>query len=301
MKKTVSTKVTNVFNELLSKEFGKVRVVSNEKNGEGYVSANDLCRILELSEKEVFPKLSNHLYTVILEGASDKQQKMPFVDENGLYMMFLLSKKKDAIRFQEWLDEEFLKPLHEQANARMGLNKNDKLFTESNLQLEVLRDMATATNVIKSGHFKTGKAIPELTLSHLIGWWHNLNDQSVFMLQFNCQSDCCLYENIRINVYLRKMVDGRTGSCAMHISFLDLDDDNHEFLVIDTIMPSSVISDGSILDYIMEDQFIDEDIMDQESLDLIMILNGTMAFHRSRRIEKKEPQAGIQFSAFIFV
>ena len=295
MKKTVSTKVTNVFNELLSKEFGKVRVVSNEKNGEGYVSANDLCRILELSEKEVFPKLSNHLYTVILEGASDKQQKMPFVDENGLYMMFLLSKKKDAIRFQEWLDEEFLKPLHEQANARMGLNKNDKLFTESNLQLEVLRDMATATNVIKSGHFKTGKAIPELTLSHLIGWWHNLNDQSVFMLQFNCQSDCCLYENIRINVYLRKMVDGRTGSCAMHISFLDLDDDNHEFLVIDTIMPSSVISDGSILDYIMEDQFIDEDIMDQESLDLIMILNGTMSFHRSRRIEKKEQQGIIEF------
>ena len=284
MKKTVSTKVTNVFNELLSKEFGKVRVVSNEKTGEGYVSADDLCRILELSEKEVFPKLSNHLYTVILEGASDKQQKMPFVDENGLYMMFLLSKKKDAIRFQEWLDEEFLKPLHEQANARMGLNKNDKLFTESNLQLEVLRYMATATNVIKSGHFKTGKAIPELTHSHLIGWWHNLNDQSVFMLQFNCQSDCCLYENIRINVYLRKMVDGRTGSCAMHISFLDLDDDNHEFLVIDTIMPSSVISDGSILDYIMEDQFIDEDIMDQESLDLIMILNGTMSFHRSRRL-----------------
>ena len=295
MKKTVSTKVTNVFNELLSKEFGKVRVVSNEKNGEGYVSANDLCRILELSEKEVFPKLSNHLYTVILEGASDKQQKMPFVDENGLYMMFLLSKKKDAIRFQEWLDEEFLKPLHEQANARMGLNKNDKLFTESNLQLEVLRDMATATNVIKSGHFKTGKAIPELTLSHLIGWWHNLNDQSVFMLQFNCQSDCCLYENIRINVYLRKMVDGRTGSCAMHISFLDLDDDNHEFLIINTIMPSSVISDGSILDYIMEDQFIDEDIMDQESLDLIMILNGTMSFHRSRRIEKKEQQGIIEF------
>ncbi len=29
------------------------------------------------------------------------------------------------------------------------------------------------------------KAIPELTHSHLIGWWHNLNDQSIFMLQFN--------------------------------------------------------------------------------------------------------------------
>lgn len=295
MKKTESTKVTNVFNELHSKEFGKVRVVSNEKTGEGYVSADDLCRILELSEKEVFPKLFNHLYTVILESVIDKQQKMPFVDENGLYMMFLLSKKKEAICFQEWLDEEFLKPLHEQANARMGLNKNDKLFTESNLQLEVLRYMATATNVIKSGHFKMGKAIPELTHSHLIGWWHNLNDQSIFMLQFNCQSDCCLYGNVRMNIYLRKMVDGRIDFCDMHIIFLDLDDDNHEFLVIDTIMPSSVILDGTILDYIMEDQFIDEDIMDQESLDLIMILNGTMSFHRSRRIEKKEPQGIIEF------
>ena len=75
----------------------------------------------------------------------------------------------------------------------------------------------------------------------------------------------------------------------------NLDDDNHEFLVIDTIMPSSVISDGTILDYIMEDQFINEDIMDQESLDLIMILNGTMSFHRSRRIEKKEQQSLIEF------
>jgi len=98
-----------------------------------------------------------------------------------------------------------------------------------------------------------------------------------------------------MNVYLRKMVDGRIDMCAMHISFLDLDDDNREFLVIETIMPCSVISDGSILDYIMEDQFVDEDIMDQESLDLIMILNGTMSFHRSRRIEKKEPQGIIEF------
>lgn len=45
----------------------------------------------------------------------------------------------------------------------------------------------------------------------------------------------------------------------------------------------------------MEDQFIDEDVMDQEGLELIMILNGTMSFHRSRRIEKKEQQSLIEF------
>jgi prophage antirepressor-like protein len=295
MKKTESTKVTNVFNELHSKEFGKVRVVSNEKDGEGYVSADDLCRILELSEKEVFPKLSNHLYTVILEGASDKQQKMPFVDENGLYMMFLLSKKKDAIRFQEWLHGEFLQALYDQRKALAGLKKDVKLVAGPDLQRQALRYMATAANVMKSGHFKAGKAIPELTRSHLIGWWHNLNDQSIFMLQFNCKTQCYLYENIRMNVYLRKMVDGRIGYCDMHISFLDLDDDNHEFFVIDTVMPSSVISDGTILDFILEDQFIDEDIMDPENLDLVLILNGTMSFHRSRRIENNNDQPLIEF------
>ena len=289
------SKQTNVKVRVLShREFGNVKVV-NDGEYRGYACLDDLCTILNLSKKQVKEKLDGHLYTVSPKDPKETFHDMDFVDEFGIYVMCIMSKEKKTIRVQEWLDEEFLKPLHEQANAHLGLNKNDKLFTESNLQLEVLRYMATATNVIKSGHFKTGKAIPELTHSHLIGWWHNLNDQSIFMLQFNCQSDSCLYGNIRMNVYLRKMVDGRTGSCAMHISYLDLDDDNHEFLVIDTIMPSSVISDGSILDYIMEDQFIDEDIMDQESLDLIMILNGTMSFHRSRRIEKKEPQGIIEF------
>ena len=278
------SKQTNVKVRVLShREFGNVKVV-NDGDYKGYACLDDLCVILNLSKKQVKEKLDGHLYTVSPKDPKETFYDMDFVDVFGIYVMYIMSKEKNTIRVQEWLDEEFLKPLHEQANAHLGLNKNDKLFTESNLQLEVLRYMATATNVIKSGHFKKGKAIPELTHSHLIGWWHNLNDQSIFMLQFNCQSDCCLYENIRMNVYLRKMVDGRIDFCDMHISFIDLDDDNHEFLVIDTIMPSSVISDGTILDYIMEDQFIDEDIMDQESLDLIMILNGTISFHRSRRL-----------------
>ena len=289
------SKQTNVKVRVLShREFGNVKVI-NDGDYKSYACLDDLCYILNLEKKQVKEKLDGHLYTVSPKDPKETFRDMDFVDEFGIYVMYIMSKEKNTIRVQEWLDKEFLKPLHEQANARMGLNKNDKLFTESNLQLEVLRDMATATNVIKSGHFKTGKAIPELTLSHLIGWWHNLNDQSIFMLQFNCQSDCCLYGNIRMNIYLRKMVDGRIDFCDMHITFLDLDDDNHEFLVIDTIMPSSAILDGTILDYIMEDQFIDEDIMDQESLDLIMILNGTMSFHRSRRIEKKEPQGIIEF------
>ena len=171
MKESKQTKVK--VRQLSHREFGNVKVV-NDGEYKGYSCLDDLCAILNLSKKQVKEKLDGHLYTVSPKDPKETFHDMDFVDEFGIYVMYIMSKEKNTIRVQEWLDKEFLKPLHEQANTHLGLNKKDKLFTESNLQLEVLRYMATATNVIKSGHFKMGKAIPELTHSHLIGWWHNL-------------------------------------------------------------------------------------------------------------------------------
>ena len=284
MKQTKQTTPVNLFNSLQSKEFGKVRVVSNENTGEGYVSADDLCRILELSEKDVFPKISSHLYTVILEDTGDKQQKMPFVDESGLYMMSLLSKRENAIRFQDWLHGEFLQALYDQRKALAGLKKDDRLVAESNLQLQALRYMATAKNVEKSGHFRVGKDIPDLTMAHLRGWWYNPNDKSTFMLQFNCKTDCYIYENIRMNVYLTKQEDGNTEACDMRIRFLDLDDDNLEMMSYDTWLPEYAVTDNAILDYILEEITLDDDYLEPENIDVLVILNSIVSFHRSRRL-----------------
>jgi len=295
MKQTKLTKVTNVFNELNSKEFGKVRVVSNEKTGEGYVSADDLCCILELSQKDVFPKLSDHLYTVVLEKAGDKQQKMPFVDESGLYMMFLLSKMKDAIRFQDWLHEEFLQALSEQRKVLAGLTKDAKLVVESNQQLQALRYMATAKNVAKSGHFKVGKDIPDLTMAHLRGWWYNPNDKSTFVLQFNCKTDCYIYENLRMNVYLTKQEDGNTEACDMLIKFLDLDDDSFQYMSYDTWLPEYAVEDNIILDYLLEEITLDDDYLEPENVDVLVILNSIVSFHRSRRLENRNDQPMIEY------
>ena len=284
MKKTESTKVTNVFHELYSKEFGKVRVVSNENTGDGYVSADDLCRILELSQKDVLPKLSDHLYTVVFENTGNKQQKMPFVDESGLYMMFLLSKLKDAIRFQDWLHDKFLRPLYEKRKAIIGLNKEDVLLIEPDWNRQVLRYLATASNVVKSGHFITGKGIPELTLSHMRGWWYNPEDKSTFLLQFNCLGNNYIYDNFRMNVYLMKDEDGCIEEGKMRISFLDLDDGGVEFMTIDTRFPDCIFTEWPILDFILEDQFMKEDFLKPENVNLAIILNNTMSFHRSRRV-----------------
>ena len=301
MKQTKSTKtVANkmvvkkvVLKQLNNEKFGTVKVVKTEDD-EGFACLDDLCDILNLSKKEVIEKLDGHLHTVSPKKTEVTKYDTDYVDEVGIYLLYFLSKEKYTIQVQNWLDKDFFQSLREQHRFDAGTDQ-DSFISDVDLKRHALRDLATANNVIKSGHFMKGKDIPELTLSHLIGWWHNLNDQTVFMLQFNCQSDCDVYKNIRMNVYLRKMVDGRVDMCTMHISFLDLDDDNREFFVIETVIPSSDVLDGSILDYIMEDQFLDEDIMEPGNLEIVLILNATMSFHRSRRIEKKEQQGLIEF------
>ena len=301
MKQTKSTKTVAdkmvvkkvVLKQLNNEKFGTVKVVKTE-DGEGFACLDDLCDILNLSKKEVIDKLDGHLHTVSPKKTEVTKYDTDYVDEVGIYLLYFLSKEKYTIQVQNWLDKEFFQSLREQHRFDAGTDQ-DRFISDVDLKRHALRDLATANNVIKSGHFMKGKDIPELTLSHLIGWWHNLNDQTIFMLQFNCQSDCDVYKNIRMNVYLRKMVDGRVDMCTMHISFLDLDDDNREFFVIETVIPSSDVLDGSILDYIMEDQFLDEDIMEPGNLEIVLILNATMSFHRSRRIEKKEQQGLIEF------
>ena len=301
MKQTKSTKTVAanmvvkrvVLKQLHNEKFGTVKVVKTEDD-EGFACLDDLCDILNLSKKEVIEKLDGHLHTVSPKKTEVTKYDTDYVDEVGIYLLYFLSKEKYTIQVQNWLDKEFFQSLREQHRFDAGTDQ-DSFISDVDLKRHALRDLATANNVIKSGHFMKGKDIPELTLSHLIGWWHNLNDQTIFMLQFNCQSDCDVYKNIRMNVYLRKMVDGRVDMCTMHISFLDLDDDNREFFVIETVIPSSDVLDGSILDYIMEDQFLDEDIMEPGNLEIVLILNATMSFHRSRRIEKKEQQGLIEF------
>ena len=301
MKQTKSTKtVANkivvkkvVLKQLNNEKFGTVKVVKTEDD-EGFACLDDLCDILNLSKKEVIEKLDGHLHTVSPKKTEVTKYDTDYVDEVGIYLLYFLSKEKYTIQVQNWLDKEFFQSLREQHRFDAGTDQ-DSFISDVDLKRHALRDLATANNVIKSGHFMKGKDIPELTLSHLIGWWHNLNDQTIFMLQFNGQSDCDVYKNIRMNVYLRKMVDGRVDMCTMHISFLDLDDDNREFFVIETVIPSSDVLDGSILDYIMEDQFLDEDIMEPGNLEIVLILNATMSFHRSRRIEKKKQQGLIEF------
>lgn len=283
MKQTKQTTSTNRFNPLHSKEFGPLWVVTNEKEVKGYFCFEDLCRILNLKE-EVAEQLTGHLFMVTADIENGQHYERYHVDEEGLYLMMLLSKMKDAIRFQDWLNEAYLNDIHEQRKARIGLSMDDALVVEEDCTRQTLRYMATADNVVKSGHFRVGKDIPALTIDRLMGWWNNPNDKSTFMLQFNCKGRCYIYENIRMNVYLTKQEDGNTDACDMTIKFLDLDDDNLEMMSYDTWIPEYAVADNAILNCILEDLTIDGDFLEPKNVDALVILNSIVSFHRSRRL-----------------
>lgn len=286
MKKSETMKQTTSVNkciQLNSKEFGPLWVVTNEKEAKGYFCLDDLCRILEMKD-EVAEQLTGHLFLVTVDGDKGQLHQKYYVDEEGLYLMMLFSKMEDAIRFQDWLDEVYLNGLREQRKARLGLGKDDVLIVEENHTLQALRYMATAANVAKSGHFRVEKDIPELTRSHLMGWWNNPNDLSTFMLQFNCKTDCYIYENIRMNVYLTKDEDGHAELCDMTIKFLDLDDDNLEMMSYDTWLPEYAVTDNAILKYILDEMTLDDSFLEPKNVDVLVVLNSIVSFHRSRRL-----------------
>ena len=89
--------------------------------------------------------------------------------------------------------------------------------------------------------------------------------------------------NLRMNVYLTKQEDGNTEACDMLIKFQDLDDDSFEYMSYDTLLPEYAVVNNTILDYILEEMTLDDDYLEPENVDVLVILNSIVSFHRSRR------------------
>ena len=62
-----------------------------------------------------------------------------------------------------------------------------------------------------------------------------------------------------------------------------------------TWLPSYAVLDNTVLDYLLEELTLDVDVLDPENVDLVVLLNGTLSFHRSRRIENNNDQPLIEF------
>ena len=98
-----------VFN---NEEFGQLRTI--QKDGEPWFVANDVCRILEISNSRAATerldedeKAAVSLTDISSNGIS-QQRTMTVVNEPGLYTLVLGSRKPEARQFKRWVTHEVI-------------------------------------------------------------------------------------------------------------------------------------------------------------------------------------------------
>ena len=90
-----------------NKEFGKIRVeiVDNKP----YFNLNDVCNVLELSNPRQIKTRLNDKGVILMDTLTNGgNQKSNFINESNLYKCIFQSKKKNAMKFTDWVTEEIL-------------------------------------------------------------------------------------------------------------------------------------------------------------------------------------------------
>ncbi|GAX87006.1 anti-repressor protein [Lebetimonas natsushimae] len=89
-------------------EFGAVRVTKDER-GEIWFALVDVCRALDIKNpRQAKTRLKEKGVITTDTLTNGGIQKITFINEPNLYRLILQSRKKEAIKFQDWVTEEVL-------------------------------------------------------------------------------------------------------------------------------------------------------------------------------------------------
>ena len=131
-----------------NEQFGDVRTVL--KDGEPWFAATDVCKALEIGNpSQALTRLEEDekMTTLISnESAVTGKSSLAFVNEPGLYVLVLGSRKPEAKSFRRWVTHEVIPSIRGH-----GLYAADELLANPDLFIKVLQDLkeerARATKV----------------------------------------------------------------------------------------------------------------------------------------------------------
>ena len=101
----------NEIQSFTSDQFGTVRAVRDE-NGEPMFVAKDVCSALEVkNSRDALARLDDDEKGVVLTDTPGGEQQVQAVNEAGLYVLVLSSRKPEARAFKRWVTHEVLPAL----------------------------------------------------------------------------------------------------------------------------------------------------------------------------------------------
>lgn len=109
-----------------NEKFGEIRTVVI--NGEPWFVAADVCRALEISNsRDAVQRLDEDEKGVVLTDTRGGQQSMTAINEPGLYVLVLGSRKSEAKEFKRWITHDVIPTIRKTG----GYVNNDELFIET--------------------------------------------------------------------------------------------------------------------------------------------------------------------------
>lgn len=122
-------------------EFGTVRAVRGD-DGEPMFVAKDVCTALEVkNSRDAIARLDNDERGVVLIDTPGGEQQMQAVNEAGLYVLVLSSRKPEARAFKRWVTHEVLPALRREGAYEVP--------REEPLDLVIARGMVAANKKIQ--------------------------------------------------------------------------------------------------------------------------------------------------------
>lgn len=109
-----------------NEKFGEIRTVVI--NGEPWFVAADVCRALEISNsRDAVQRLDEDEKGVVLTDTLGGQQSMTTINEPGLYVLVLRSRKPESKEFKRWITHDVIPTIRKTG----GYVNNDELFIET--------------------------------------------------------------------------------------------------------------------------------------------------------------------------
>ena len=135
----VQSSTPNPFEIFTSEEFGKVRVVMQD--GEPWFVAVDVCDALDIGNSRMaVSKLDEDEKGVSLIDTLGGQQKLGIVNEPGLYVLVLSSRKKQAKGFRRWIAHEVI-PSIRKHGAYATEATIDKIIDDPDFGIHLLQQL----------------------------------------------------------------------------------------------------------------------------------------------------------------
>ena len=123
-----------------SEQFGQVRTIT--KDGNVWFAANDVCRALEIvNSRDAITRLDDdEKMGVALTDVNGREQITNVINEAGLYMLVLSSRKKEAKAFKRWVTHDVIPSIR-----KRGLYATDaviaKIFSNPDFGIRLLNEI----------------------------------------------------------------------------------------------------------------------------------------------------------------